>query len=379
MRSTVGWTLALLSSLAMTGSGYAASAIPAYVAAAVADAGRPPAEIKRDAVMKPADAMAFAGIKPGQAVVDFIPGDTYYTRVLAKIVGSKGDVYPFVPFTGPINAATKREQAKGVPDPVDAPLALQSLVHYPNITTIWEFLMLSGGQFALPKQLDAVWTADNYHDLHTPKLDAPDTGVVSKNIFAAIKPGGVYIVSDARAAKGKGFTDAATLGRSDEDAVKAEILAAGFVLDGESDVLANAGDDHTKAASSFNGNADRFLLRFKKPLNSPPDKRAQGMKAVQVLYGNTLVTGLDIDRQRDLFFHPDGTYEEFGRNGSAVQEGYWYIGADARLCILHQFPAPENGYTFCLDIPDRKLGEKWNVVGRRGAEIDAILPGLVYP
>jgi len=61
-----------------------------------------------------------------------------------------------------------------------------------------------------------------------------------------MKNGGIYIISGAVAPKGAGFTQAA-LGRVDVDAVKSEVLAAGFVLDGESKVLANPADDHTKA------------------------------------------------------------------------------------------------------------------------------------
>ena len=164
------------------------------------------------------------------------------------------------------------------------------------------------------------------------------------------------------------------------DAVKAEILKAGFTLDGESNVLANASDDHSKPAMVMKDGADRFLLRFKKPANAPRDQRASAEAHMKVLYGNTLVTGLGIDRQRDLFFHPDGTYEEFGRNGSNTQEGYWYNDPSGkRLCILHQFPQPERGYTFCLNIPDHKVGEQWPMHGRRGDETDAILAGYVYP
>ena len=49
--------------------------------------------------------------------------------------------------------------------------------------------------------------------------------------------------------------------------VKKEVLAAGFKLDGESAILANKADDHTKNVfdPSVRGHTDQFLLRFKKP------------------------------------------------------------------------------------------------------------------
>ena len=61
--------------------------------AAVADKGRPEADTKRDADRKPAEMLEFAGVKPGQTVVDLIPGGGYFTRIFAKAVGPKGTVY----------------------------------------------------------------------------------------------------------------------------------------------------------------------------------------------------------------------------------------------------------------------------------------------
>jgi len=45
------------------------------------------------------------------------------------------------------------------------------------------------------------------------------------------------------------------------------MAAAGFKLDGESKVLANPEDDHTKMVfdKSIRGKTDQFLLKFRKP------------------------------------------------------------------------------------------------------------------
>ena len=83
--------------LVLTSPATAASAIPAPIAAAITDAARAPTDFPRDKNRKPADMLAFANVKPGQHVVDFMPGRGYYTRLLSKTVGAKGKVYAVVP------------------------------------------------------------------------------------------------------------------------------------------------------------------------------------------------------------------------------------------------------------------------------------------
>ena len=58
-----------------------------------------------------------------------------------------------------------------------------------------------------------------------------------------------------------------TLHRIDPAAVKAEVEGAGFVFDGESTVLRNPADPHTKIVfdPSIRGKTDQFMFRFKKP------------------------------------------------------------------------------------------------------------------
>jgi len=120
---------------------------------------------------------------------------------------------------------------------------------------------------ALPAGLDAVFIRQNYHDLHDKFMGPADVAAFNRNVFAALKPGGVYVVLDHGDAAGTGLKDTDTLHRIDVAAVKSEVLAAGFVLDGESAVLANPGDDHTKNVfdPSIRGKTDQFLLRFRKP------------------------------------------------------------------------------------------------------------------
>lgn len=380
----VRFASAFMAALAFTACSHAASAasaVPANIDTALKDAGRPPSEMMMDAVRKPADILSFAGVKPGQVVDEFIPGDAYLTRILSKAVGPKGHLYAHVPFAGAINAETIRREQKDVHQPVDDVLALQNMIHYRNnLTVIWQFIGLDGGAFGLPYQADVIVTT-NYPTLHVEKkTDTKDLTGPLKEMFDSVKPGGVFVVSGATAAKGAGFTAAETLNRVEPDAVKKELTAIGYTFDGESQALANASDDHTGVAAAGD-KSDRFLLRFKKPANAAPDMRAQGKEWAKVLYGNTWVSALNSPSGgRRLFYHTDDSYEEWGVSGSLVQEGYWFLDAKARVCILHEFPAVERGYIICSKKLPVKVGDRWETMGRppRGPSTNMVQPGRVY-
>ena len=61
--------------------------------------------------------------------------------------------------------------------------------------------------------------------------------------------------------KGSGLRDVQTLHRIDAEVVKEEILAGGFVLDGESDILRHPKDDRTINVfdDAIRGRTDRFI------------------------------------------------------------------------------------------------------------------------
>lgn len=237
---------ALICSASLFLGAAAAPPIPAYVTAAVNDAGRNAEQRTNDAVRKPAAVIAFSGMKPGDKVADFLPGGGYYTRIFSKVVGANGRVYAAVP----------AENVARRPD-ADAAVKALAAAGYANVSVINPAM----AAFAAPEALDIVWTSDNYHDMKNAN-DAAAMAALNKSIFNALKPGGLYIVIDHRAAAGSGLTHTRTLHRIDPEAVKAEITQAGFVFDGESDVLNVAGDDLT-AHSSFA--TSQFVFRFRKP------------------------------------------------------------------------------------------------------------------
>ena len=224
------------------------------VAAAVADPARPQADRDRDADRKPAECIAFAGLKPGQRIADLLPGGGYFTRIFSGVVGPKGQVFAIAPPKRPDAPADR-------PEPAAAVRAIAADAHYQNVNVSVEKV----AELKLPEKLDMVWTSQNYHDVHN--VQNIDVGAFNKAVFESLKPGGIYIVIDHAAEKGTGFAVTSTLHRSDPDAVKTEVMAAGFEYVGSSDVIASPADDHKTAVfeKSLHDKTDRYVLKFRKP------------------------------------------------------------------------------------------------------------------
>jgi predicted methyltransferase len=207
-----------------------------------------PAAPAVDPAWKAPEVIAFIGVKKGDKVADIIAGRL--TASLAEAVGPSGKIY----------AVETAEIAKAHPDGLAKMKSLAA--KSPNIIVSADPI-----SSPLPTDLDAVFIRQNYHDLYDKFMGPADVAAFNKAVFAALKPGGVYVVLDHVAAAGSGIGATETLHRIDPARVKADVLAAGFKLDAESSVLANTSDDHTKGVfdPSVRGHTDQFLLRFKKP------------------------------------------------------------------------------------------------------------------
>jgi predicted methyltransferase len=245
---------AFTAALTLTANGAAAKSIPANIAAAVADGNRPDADKQRDENRKPAETLAFAGVKPGAQIAEFFPAGGYFTRIFSKAVGSAGRVYALVP-ERPADAPAD------MPDFAAKVKAIAADPNYANVTvTVQPFAKL-----AAPVPVDLVWTSLNYHDLHN--VAGVDPTAFNKLMFDSLKPGGIYLVLDHAAEAGSGARDTKTLHRIDPETVKAEVLAAGFKLAGSSDLLHRSTDDHTLKVfdPAIRGKTDQFILKFRKP------------------------------------------------------------------------------------------------------------------
>ncbi|HET6971827.1 MAG TPA: methyltransferase, partial [Phenylobacterium sp.] len=219
-------TAALAVALTAGGAAVAAKPTPAQTAA-VADKNRPSADTELDAARKPAEMLEFAGVKPGDTVVDLIPGGGYFTRLFAKAVGPKGTVYAV---GGPVRDPSK-------------PPAQDALAADPNYTNIKSLHEPLAQGLTTPTPADIVWTSQNYHDLKN--IKELDIAAFNKSVFNALKPGGVFVVLD-HVAKPDTKDATSTVHRIDPALVKQEVTAAGFKFEGESAVLRNPKDDYTK-------------------------------------------------------------------------------------------------------------------------------------
>ncbi|HEX5377576.1 MAG TPA: methyltransferase [Phenylobacterium sp.] len=243
--------LAASAALVLMTGGNALAAPSPTVVAAVADKGRPEADTKRDAARKPAEMLEFAGVKPGQTVADFLPGGGYFTRIFSKAVGPKGTVYAII----------SEQQAANKEKPPAVSL-ISTSADYSNLKVV----AANFQTLTLPTPADVIWTSRNYHDLHLTRLNL-DVAAVNKSIFNALKPGGYYIVLDHAGAAGSGLDAPNTLHRIDPAIVRTELEAAGFKYVGESKVLANPADDHTKPVfdGTIQDHTDQFIFKFQRP------------------------------------------------------------------------------------------------------------------
>jgi len=247
IRTPAVLVVALAAAGSLLATAAAQQAVPAYITAAVNDPGRPADQRADDAVRLPAAVVTFSSMKAGDKVVDFLPGGGYYTRIFSKVVGPTGRVYAAVPAEN----MARRANADAAVQAIAADAA------YSNTTVIHP----ANANFTTPEPADIIWTSNNYHDLKNAN-DAAAMLALNKGIFNALKPGGIYFVVDHEGAAGTGFTQTGSLHRIDPEALKAEILQAGFVLDGESDVLDRPADDKT-SHSAFE--TSQVIFRFRKP------------------------------------------------------------------------------------------------------------------
>ena len=230
-----------------------AADVPQPIKDAIAASDRSLDDRKLDAGRKPGEVLAFFGIAPGQKVGEVFAGGGYTTELVARTVGDSCKVwgentketldrFARKPWSDRL-AKPVNKNVTGLERPIDDPFGAEV------------------------KDLDAVLMIINYHDTVNMKADRAK---MNKAVFDALKPGGVYGIVDSSAVAGSGTKDTDTLHRIDEDVVKKEVAAAGFKLEGESDVLRNPDDKRDwnsspRAAAERRGTSDRFVLKFVKP------------------------------------------------------------------------------------------------------------------
>jgi len=212
--------------------------------------GRSDEDRARNAQRKPTQVLEFLGVEAGDTVLDIWASGGWYTEVLSEAVGPGGRVYS----QNPPGVLAWRD---GYYDnALSERLAGNRLGNVVRIDQAMSDGPIDAGS------VDVALTALNLHDIYNG--DGEDAAVaVLAAVLSVLKPGGVLGVVDHIGVAG---ADNAALHRMQPEQARAAAIAAGFVIEAESDVLANPEDDHAKMVfdPGIRGNTDRFILRLKK-------------------------------------------------------------------------------------------------------------------
>jgi predicted methyltransferase len=227
------------------------AAAPLNLRPLLTSASRSEADRARDAGRRPAEVIEFLGIKSGMRVIDIYAASGYYTEVLSLAVGPEGHVVAQ-------NPAFILEMRDGANDKaLSARLAGNRLPNVSRMNGEFEDIATIAGTF------DAAITALNFHDMYNGQGPAAALATLQA-INSLLKSGGILAIIDHLGVAG---ADNASLHRVEKSQAIETAKAAGFVVEGDANILANTGDDHTQAvfAEGVRGRTDRFLLKFVKP------------------------------------------------------------------------------------------------------------------
>src|SRR5689334_10477059 len=197
------------------------AAARARIETIVASADRSDADRKNDVRRKPVELLAFTGVRPGLTVLDVSAGGGYTTELLARAVAPGGRVY----------AQTPRPPSPGLAARLQKPVASDVV----SVVRPFE----SAPPPEATGKLDLVTLMFNYHDMGHLGVDRARLNAA---IFAALKPGGSYVIADHAGRAGTGISESGTLHRVEETLVRREVEAAGFRLAGEGTFLRNPDD-----------------------------------------------------------------------------------------------------------------------------------------
>lgn len=208
-----------------------------------------------DAQRKPAELLAFIDVKPGMRVAELMAGFGYTAELLARAVGPTGQVF------GQNNRfVLERFAEKGWSERLAKP-AMKPVLRVDR--------ELDDPLPPEAKDLDAVVMVLFYHDTVWMKVDRAR---LNRTIFAALKPGGSFVIVDHSGRPGTGVSEAQTLHRIEAALVRQELEAAGFRLAAEGEFLRHPEDamdwnasPTAAAAKGLRGESDRFVFKFVKP------------------------------------------------------------------------------------------------------------------
>jgi len=244
-------TLLASALLVFVAPAFAADATP--IEASIASTERTDKDRERDAREKPAETLAFSGVKPGMTVVDMFAGGGYYTELLAGVVGPTGKVLSInnVPYEQYSKDAVKARFTEGRLKNVERHIVEASYINVP------------------PKSVDLVVICMSYHDAFwiDEKEGWPEINIDSfvGSLKNMLKPGGRLLIIDHNAPAGSGREMAGKAHRLNEDFAKKSLTSRGFVLEKTYDGLRNKDDQLDKLVfdAAVRGKTDRYVHLYK--------------------------------------------------------------------------------------------------------------------
>jgi predicted methyltransferase len=217
-------------------------------AAIVAAPDRVEGDRTADARRKPAELLAFTEVKTGMKVLDMETSSGYSAELLARAVGPTGKVY------AQDSAAVIERFVK---DKFDIRARKAVMKNVEHVVRDFDDPIPPG-----VGNLDLITFFFAYHDITYMPVDR---AVMNRKMFAALKPGGLLVITDHSAKPGEGISVARTLHRIEEKVVREEIEAAGFKLVAEADFLRNPDDPRDTRVFQPAIPVDEFVLKYRKP------------------------------------------------------------------------------------------------------------------
>ncbi len=279
MRSTLllaaALTLAVSACVSTAPNGpIAAAACTAALDAAVAGAWRTPANVARDGFRHPTQTLGFFGVDAGDTVIEITPGGGWYSEILAPYLRANGRYVAAIVDPAAADAGRPRDYYTKARSDYSAKLATAPAL-YDRVAVV--AYNPKAPVFGPSGSADVVLTFRNVHNWRA----AGQAEGMFRGFFTVLKPGGTLGVVEHRARADVAADDKS--GYVGQGQVIALAQAAGFVLDGQSEINANPRDtrDHpngvwmlppvmrhdAKDAAKYKaiGESDRMTLRFRKP------------------------------------------------------------------------------------------------------------------
>jgi predicted methyltransferase len=224
------------------------------IAEIVASPDRTAGDRKNDARRKPAEVLAFIGVRPGMVALDLSAAGGYTTELSARAVGPTGRVY-----------GQSAPQASPAPTRPTSPQLLMERAKNPVVANI--IPVVRKFEEPIPPEvavagLDLVTLMFNYHDLGHMHVDRAQ---MNRAVYAALRPGGMYVIADHSGRPGTGISESGTLHRIEEAFLRQEVEAAGFKLAASGDFLRNPADPRDRDQPEPAQPKDEFILKFIKP------------------------------------------------------------------------------------------------------------------